>query len=138
MVVDVFTSLLARPYTGGLVPLVALFLPPNKINFKPKARTMFNTKDLHKTPDSAEQHQHRRERNDPPAANMEAVNSATPRDVLSGRGQGVQRHGGNVKYRHLVYVNKGELRNNERRGHRAACHLHPRCGRTKIGWHWPG
>ncbi|EJK67055.1 hypothetical protein THAOC_11959 [Thalassiosira oceanica] len=37
---------------------------------------------------------------------MEAVHSATNRDVLSGRGQGVQRHGGNVKYRHLVFVNK--------------------------------
>ncbi|EJK56633.1 hypothetical protein THAOC_23441, partial [Thalassiosira oceanica] len=38
---------------------------------------------------------------------MEAIHSATSRDVLSGRGQGVQRHEGNVKYRHLVYVNKG-------------------------------
>jgi hypothetical protein len=30
----------------------------------------------------------------------------TPRDVLNGRGQGVQRHLGNVKYRKLVFANK--------------------------------
>jgi hypothetical protein len=30
----------------------------------------------------------------------------TERDVLNGRGQGVQRHAGNVKYRTLVFVNK--------------------------------
>ena len=30
----------------------------------------------------------------------------TFRDVLNGRGQGVQRHPGNVKYRTLVFVNK--------------------------------
>jgi hypothetical protein len=30
----------------------------------------------------------------------------TERDVLNGRGQGVQRHPGNVKYRTLVFVNK--------------------------------
>lgn len=30
----------------------------------------------------------------------------TLRDVLNGRGQGVQRHPGNVKYRTLVFVNK--------------------------------
>ena len=34
------------------------------------------------------------------------INTYTPRDVLNGRGQGVQRHPGNVKYRTLVYVNK--------------------------------
>ena len=35
-----------------------------------------------------------------------AITTYTPRDVLNGRGQGVQRHPGNVKYRTLVYVNK--------------------------------
>ncbi len=35
-----------------------------------------------------------------------AITSATVRDVLNGRGQGVQRHPGNVKYRTLVFVNK--------------------------------
>ena len=30
----------------------------------------------------------------------------TSRDVLNGRGQGVQRHPGNVKYRKLVFANK--------------------------------
>jgi hypothetical protein len=40
--------------------------------------------------------------------------SATIRDVLNGRGQGVQRHPGNVKYRTLVFVNKvRELENND-------------------------
>ena len=34
------------------------------------------------------------------------ITSATTRDVLNGRGQGVQRHPGNVKYRTLVFVNK--------------------------------
>ena len=34
------------------------------------------------------------------------ITSATVRDVLNGRGQGVQRHPGNVKYRTLVFVNK--------------------------------
>lgn len=34
------------------------------------------------------------------------ITDYTPRDVLNGRGQGVQRHPGNVKYRTLVYVNK--------------------------------
>jgi hypothetical protein len=34
------------------------------------------------------------------------VTSATLRDVLNGRGQGVQRHPGNAKYRTLVFVNK--------------------------------
>jgi hypothetical protein len=34
------------------------------------------------------------------------IMSATVRDVLNGRGQGVQRHPGNVKYRTLVFVNK--------------------------------
>ena len=34
------------------------------------------------------------------------ISTYTPRDVLNGRGQGVQRHPGNVKYRTLVYVNK--------------------------------
>ena len=34
------------------------------------------------------------------------ITSATIRDVLNGRGQGVQRHPGNVKYRTLVFVNK--------------------------------
>ena len=36
----------------------------------------------------------------------EPITSPTLRDVLNGRGQGVQRHPGNVKYRTLVYVNK--------------------------------
>jgi len=35
------------------------------------------------------------------------ITSHTLRDVLNGRGQGVQRHPGNVKYRTLVFVNKG-------------------------------
>ena len=34
------------------------------------------------------------------------ITSPTLRDVLNGRGQGVQRHPGNVKYRTLVFVNK--------------------------------
>ncbi len=34
------------------------------------------------------------------------ITAATPRDVLNGRGQGVQRHPGNVKYRALVLLNK--------------------------------
>lgn len=34
------------------------------------------------------------------------IAAPTYRDVLNGRGQGVQRHPGNVKYRALVYVNK--------------------------------
>ena len=34
------------------------------------------------------------------------ISTYTARDVLNGRGQGVQRHPGNVKYRTLVYVNK--------------------------------
>lgn len=34
------------------------------------------------------------------------ISAPTYRDVLNGRGQGVQRHPGNVKYRALVYVNK--------------------------------
>ena len=43
------------------------------------------------------------------------IMSATIRDVLNGRGQGVQRHPGNVKYRTLVFVNKvRELENNDR------------------------
>jgi hypothetical protein len=39
---------------------------------------------------------------------MDDQNNITPttRDVLNGRGQGVQRHPGNVKYRKLVFVNK--------------------------------
>lgn len=42
------------------------------------------------------------------------IMSATIRDVLNGRGQGVQRHPGNVKYRMLVFVNKvRELENND-------------------------
>jgi hypothetical protein len=39
--------------------------------------------------------------------NNNVVIEPTERDVLNGRGQGVQRHGGNVKYRKLVFVNKG-------------------------------
>ncbi|KAL7460800.1 hypothetical protein ACHAXS_001241 [Conticribra weissflogii] len=35
------------------------------------------------------------------------VIAPTCRDVLNGRGQGVQRHPGNEKYRKLVFVNKG-------------------------------
>ena len=38
--------------------------------------------------------------------NNNVVIEPTERDVLNGRGQGVQRHGGNVKYRKLVFVNK--------------------------------
>lgn len=34
------------------------------------------------------------------------VIAPTCRDVLNGRGQGVQRHPGNEKYRKLVFVNK--------------------------------
>eukprot|EP00956_Cyclotella_meneghiniana_P033238 scaffold94674_cov40-Cyclotella_meneghiniana.AAC.1 len=39
---------------------------------------------------------------------MQMNNNIIPnsRDVLNGRGQGVQRHPGNVKYRKLVFVNK--------------------------------
>ncbi|KAL7540413.1 hypothetical protein ACHAWF_006674 [Thalassiosira exigua] len=48
------------------------------------------------------------------------VHSPTHRDVLNGRGQGVQRHPGNVKYRTLVFVNKGLY---------AKC---PRSDKTKI------
>jgi hypothetical protein len=36
----------------------------------------------------------------------DVITTFTPRDVLNGRGQGVQRHPGNVKYRTLVYANK--------------------------------
>ncbi len=49
----------------------------------------------------------------PDAASSEDINNGpdvirtyTMRDVLNGRGQGVQRHPGNVKYRTLVFVNK--------------------------------
>ena len=49
---------------------------------------------------AAGQHHHH-----PP--NPTTINDApTLRDVLNGRGQGVQRHPGNVKYRTLVFVNK--------------------------------
>lgn len=41
------------------------------------------------------------------AAPPPGITSHTLRDVLNGRGQGVQRHPGNVKYRTLVFVNKG-------------------------------
>ena len=34
------------------------------------------------------------------------ITAPTKKDVLQGRGQGVQRHPGNVKYRTLVFVNK--------------------------------
>ena len=34
------------------------------------------------------------------------IMAPTKKDVLQGRGQGVQRHPGNVKYRTLVFVNK--------------------------------
>ena len=34
------------------------------------------------------------------------IATCTPEDVLNGRGHGVQRHPGNVKYRTLVSVNK--------------------------------
>lgn len=43
----------------------------------------------------------------PPRDATTLIASPTYRDVLNGRGQGVQRHPGNVKYRALVYVNKG-------------------------------
>lgn len=46
----------------------------------------------------------------PPASGLgqQPITTTTPtmRDVLNGRGQGVQRHPGNVKYRTLVFVNK--------------------------------
>ena len=38
--------------------------------------------------------------------NNDVILTYTMRDVLNGRGQGVQRHPGNVKYRTLVFVNK--------------------------------
>lgn len=38
--------------------------------------------------------------------NSDVIRTYTLRDVLNGRGQGVQRHPGNVKYRTLVFVNK--------------------------------
>ena len=41
----------------------------------------------------------------PPGAGM-PINVLTCRDVLNGRGQGVQRHPGNIKYRTLVFINK--------------------------------
>ena len=34
------------------------------------------------------------------------ITSPTERDVLSGRGQGIQRHNGNAKYIKLVFANK--------------------------------
>lgn len=37
---------------------------------------------------------------------LQPIFQPTSRDVLNGRGQGVQRHPGNVKYRTLVFVNK--------------------------------
>ncbi|KAL3774020.1 hypothetical protein ACHAW5_011372 [Stephanodiscus triporus] len=40
------------------------------------------------------------------SAQQEIITVPRDRDVLNGRGQGVQRHPGNVKYRKLVYVNK--------------------------------
>lgn len=42
------------------------------------------------------------------------ITSASPRDVLNGRGQGVQRHPGNVKYRTLVVLNKVRRRRRRR------------------------
>ena len=52
---------------------------------------------------TAGQHHH-------PSPNPTTINDApTLRDVLNGRGQGVQRHPGNVKYRTLVFVNKVRL-----------------------------
>lgn len=36
----------------------------------------------------------------------DGILSPTFRDVISGRGQGVQRHPGNVKYREMVRANK--------------------------------
>lgn len=41
-----------------------------------------------------------------PKKDVEVITDHTNRDVLNGRGQGVQRHPGNVKYRTLVFVNK--------------------------------
>jgi len=35
------------------------------------------------------------------------ITSPTDLDVINGRGQGIQRHPGNMKYRTLVYLNKG-------------------------------
>ena len=37
---------------------------------------------------------------------IQPIMAPTKKDVLQGRGQGVQRHPGNVKYRTLVFVNK--------------------------------
>ena len=37
---------------------------------------------------------------------IQPITAPTKKDVLQGRGQGVQRHPGNVKYRTLVFVNK--------------------------------
>ena len=54
---------------------------------------------------AARQHHHHHQPN--PTTNNDAP---TLRDVLNGRGQGVQRHPGNVKYRTLVFVNKVSLR----------------------------
>mmetsp|Transcript_20487 Transcript_20487/g.44466 ORF Transcript_20487/g.44466 Transcript_20487/m.44466 type:complete len:458 (-) Transcript_20487:200-1573(-) len=42
-----------------------------------------------------------------PQQGGQPVTVFTCRDVLNGRGQGVQRHPGNMKYRTLVFVNKG-------------------------------
>ncbi|KAL3811799.1 hypothetical protein ACHAXA_000920 [Cyclostephanos tholiformis] len=42
----------------------------------------------------------------PPPLPHEIITSPTDLDVLNGRGQGVQRHLGNVNYRKLVHVNK--------------------------------
>ncbi|KAL7542558.1 hypothetical protein ACHAXR_011887 [Thalassiosira sp. AJA248-18] len=42
-----------------------------------------------------------------PQQGHQLITDPTLRDVLNGRGQGVQRHPGNVKYRTLVFVNKG-------------------------------
>ena len=38
--------------------------------------------------------------------NINIITTCTPLDVLNGRGQKVQSHPGNVKYRTLVFVNK--------------------------------
>lgn len=43
----------------------------------------------------------------PQPQQQQIITAPTCRDVLNGRGQGVQRHPGNVKYRTLVFVNKG-------------------------------
>ena len=55
---------------------------------------------------AAKQHHHQP---NPTSTTINDDDAPTLRDVLNGRGQGVQRHPGNVKYRTLVFVNKVRL-----------------------------